>query len=165
MLEVFKTKLKKLLKINLLLLLFLLIISCNPSADYDSNILEIKKVNQKYLEFYNSGNYEGVASLHTEDAVVMPPNVPARIGKDQIMSAIKEEVDMGFTDLKFIENDIKIFGNLAYDEGSYSLNVKSEKGEVIDNDSGKYLVVWEKQNDGRWLMKKDIWNSDLPTKI
>ena len=154
---------KKLLKINLLLL-FLLIISCSPSADYDSNILEIKKVNQKYLEFYNSGNYEGVASLHTEDAVVMPPNVPARIGKDQIMSAIKEEVDMGFTDLKFIENDIKIFGNLAYDEGSYSLNVKSEKGEVIDNDSGKYLVVWEKQNDGRWLMKKDIWNSDLPTK-
>ena len=165
MLEVFKTKLKKLLKINLLLLLFLLIISCSPSADYDSNILEIKKVNQKYLEFYNSGNYEGVASLHTEDAVVMPPNVPARIGKDQIMSAIKEEVDMGFTDLKFIENDIKIFGNLAYDEGSYSLNVKSEKGEVIDNDSGKYLVVWEKQNDGSWLMKKDIWNSDLPTKI
>ena len=163
MLEVFKTKLKKLLKINLLLL-FLLIISCSPSADYDSNILEIKKVNQKYLEFYNSGNYEGVASLHTEDAVVMPPNVPARIGRDQIMSAIKEEVDMGFTDLKFIENDIKIFGNLAYDEGSYSLNVKSEKGEVIDNDSGKYLVVWEKQNDGSWLMKKDIWNSDLPTK-
>ena len=163
MLEEFKIKLKKLLKINLLLL-FLLIISCSPSADYDSNILEIKKVNQKYLEFYNSGNYEGVASLHTEDAVVMPPNVPARIGRDQIMSAIKEEVDMGFTDLKFIENDIKIFGNLAYDEGSYSLNVKSEKGEVIDNDSGKYLVVWEKQNDGSWLMKKDIWNSDLPTK-
>ena len=164
MLEEFKIKLKKLLKINLLLLLFLFIISCNPSDDYDSNILEIKKVNQKYLEFYNSGNYEGVASLHTEDAVVMPPNVPARIGKDQIMLAIKEEVDMGFTDLKFIENDIKIFGTLAYDEGSYSLNVKSEKGEVIDNDSGKYLVVWEKQNDGSWLMKKDIWNSDLPTK-
>ena len=163
MLEVFKTKSKKLLKIKFLFLLFL-IISCSPSADYDSNILEIKKVNQKYLEFYNSGNYEGVASLHTEDAVVMPPNVPARIGKDQIMSAIKEGVDMGFTDLKFIENDIKIFGNLAYDEGSYSLNVKSEKGEVIDNDSGKYLVVWEKQNDGSWLMKKDIWNSDLPTK-
>ena len=160
--EEFKIKLKDHLKINLLLFLF--IFSCSSSIDHESNILEIKKVNQKYLEFYNSGNYEGVASLHTEDAVVMPPNVPARIGKDQIMSAIKEEVDMGFTDLKFIENDIKIFGNLAYDEGSYSLNVKSEKGEVIDNDSGKYLVVWEKQNDGRWLMKKDIWNSDLPTK-
>jgi len=162
MLEAFKTKLKKLLRINLLLFI---IISCNQNVDYDSNILEIKKVNQKYLEFYNSGNYEGVASLHTENAVVMPPNVPARVGKDQIMSAIKEEIDMGFTDLKFVENDIKIFGALAYDEGSYSLNIKSDKGEVIENDSGKYLVVWEKQNDGTWLMKKDIWNSDLSLKI
>ena len=161
MLEVFKTKSKKLLKIKFLFLLFL-IISCSPSADYDSNILEIKKVNQKYLEFYNSGNYEGVASLHTEDAVVMPPNVLSRIGKDQIMSAIKDEISMGFTDLKFVENDIKIFGTLAYDEGSYSLNIKSDIGEIIGNDFGKYLVVWEKQNDGRWLMKKDIWNSNLP---
>ena len=158
--EEFKIKLKDHLKINLLLFLF--IFSCSSSIDHESNILEIKKVNQKYLEFYNSGNYEGVASLHTEDAVVMPPNVLSRIGKDQIMSAIKEEIDMGFTDLKFVENDIKIFGTLAYDEGSYSLNIKSDIGEIIGNDFGKYLVVWEKQNDGRWLMKKDIWNSNLP---
>ena len=158
--EEFKIKLKYHLKINLLLFLF--IFSCSSSIDHESNILEIKKVNQKYLEFYNSGNYEGVASLHTEDAVVMPPNVLSRIGKDQIMSAIKEEIDMGFTDLKFVENDIKIFGTLAYDEGSYSLNIKSDIGEIIGNDFGKYLVVWEKQNDGRWLMKKDIWNSNLP---
>ena len=158
--EEFKIKLKDHLKINLLLFLF--IFSCSSSIDHESNILEIKKLNQKYLEFYNSGNYEGVASLHTEDAVVMPPNVLSRIGKDQIMSAIKEEIDMGFTDLKFVENDIKIFGTLAYDEGSYSLNIKSDIGEIIGNDFGKYLVVWEKQNDGRWLMKKDIWNSNLP---
>ena len=158
--EEFKIKLKDHLKINLLLFLFTF--SCSSSIDHESNILEIKKVNQKYLEFYNSGNYEGVASLHTEDAVVMPPNVLSRIGKDQIMSAIKDEISMGFTDLKFVENDIKIFGTLAYDEGSYSLNIKSDTGEIIGNDSGKYLVVWEKQNDGRWLMKKDIWNSNLP---
>ncbi len=158
--EEFKIKLKDHLKINLLLFLF--IFSCSSSIDHESNILEIKKVNQKYLEFYNSGNYEGVASLHTEDAVVMPPNVLSRIGKDQIMSAIKDEISMGFTDLKFVENDIKIFGTLAYDEGSYTLNIKSDSGEIIGNDSGKYLVVWEKQNDGRWLMKKDIWNSNLP---
>ena len=158
--EEFKIKLKDHLKINLLLFLF--IFSCSSSIDHESNILEIKKVNQKYLEFYNSGNYEGVASLHTEDAVVMPPNVLSRIGKDQIMSAIKDEISMGFTDLKFVENDIKIFGTLAYDEGSYSLNIKSDIGEIIGNDFGKYLVVWEKQNDGGWLMKKDIWNSNLP---
>ena len=29
------------------------------------------------------------------------------------------------------------------------------------NDNGKYIVIWEKQNDGNWLCKKDIWNTSL----
>jgi len=28
-------------------------------------------------------------------------------------------------------------------------------------DSGKYIVRWAQQN-GRWLMVDDVWNSDLP---
>jgi hypothetical protein len=28
-------------------------------------------------------------------------------------------------------------------------------------DSGKYIVRWAQQN-GRWLMVDDIWNSDTP---
>jgi ketosteroid isomerase-like protein len=28
-------------------------------------------------------------------------------------------------------------------------------------DSGKYIVRWAEQN-GRWLMVDDVWNSDLP---
>jgi len=28
-------------------------------------------------------------------------------------------------------------------------------------DSGKYIVRWAQQN-GRWLMADDVWNSDLP---
>ena len=28
-------------------------------------------------------------------------------------------------------------------------------------DSGKYIVRWEQQN-GRWVIVDDIWNSDLP---
>jgi len=28
-------------------------------------------------------------------------------------------------------------------------------------DSGKYIVRWEQQN-GKWVMVDDIWNSDLP---
>jgi len=29
-------------------------------------------------------------------------------------------------------------------------------------DSGKYMVHWVQQ-DGKWLMAHDIWNSDLPS--
>jgi ketosteroid isomerase-like protein len=29
------------------------------------------------------------------------------------------------------------------------------------NDRGKYLEVWEKQTDGNWKCRADMWNSDL----
>ena len=53
-------------------------------------------------------------------------------------------------------------GNIAFHEGTYSLNIKDDKGNIIGSDNGKYLVIWEKQSDGEWLMKKDIWNTSLP---
>ena len=31
-----------------------------------------------------------------------------------------------------------------------------------ETDSGKYVVVWKKQDDGNWRLHVDIWNSDLP---
>jgi hypothetical protein len=32
------------------------------------------------------------------------------------------------------------------------------------NDSGKYIVLWKQVSMDNWLMKADIWNSDLPIK-
>lgn len=43
----------------------------------------------------------------------------------------------------------------------YYLNVTVD-GEMITEDNGKFIVIWEKQEDGNWLMKKDIWNTNLP---
>ena len=117
-----------------------------------------------YVEYFNSGNIDGLARLHTEDAVVMPPNGDFTIGRDKISLVLKEELDMGACDLYFTDRDIVVSGNIAYHEGTYSLNIKDDNGNIIGSDNGKYLVIWEKQSDGEWLMKKDIWNTSLPLK-
>ena len=49
---------------------------------------KIVDANQMYVEYFNSGNIDGLASLHTEDAVVMPPNGDFTIGRDKILSLI-----------------------------------------------------------------------------
>ena len=122
----------------------------------------IKEANQKYVRFFNSSNLDGLASLHTDDAVVMPPNNEFVEGKDKIISLLKDELNAGACDLHFTDRDIIISRNLAYHEGTYSLNINDKNGKQIGNDRGKYLVVWEKQNNNNWLMKKDIWNTSLP---
>ena len=115
------------------------------------------------MEFYNNGDASGVAELHANDALVMPPNIDMVKGKMSIKKAISNEISAGATDLVF--TSLNMYGNEEFvtEVGRYSLNVKN-KGEIVMSDSGKYIVLWEQVSKNNWLMKADIWNSDLPIK-
>jgi len=153
--------------INTISIIFinLLIISCESKAtfDIDKARIHIDKKNKKYMEFYNNGDASGVAELHTNDALVMPPNIDMVKGKISIKKAISDEISAGATDLAF--TTINMYGNEEFvtEVGRYSLNVKNE-GKTLMSDSGKYVVLWEQVSKNNWLMKADIWNSDLPIK-
>ena len=115
------------------------------------------------MKFYNNGDASGVAELHSDDALVMPPNIDMVRGKMSIIKAISNEISAGATDLVF--KTLNMYGNEEFvtEVGRYSLNVKN-KGEIVMSDSGKYIVLWEQVSKNNWLMKADIWNSDLPIK-
>ena len=152
------------MKKHLLIVLFVGVWSCDNS---EFNINEarsyIYKQNEKYMKHYNSGNASGVADLHTKDALVMPPNTDMVSGREEIKKAISEEILAGATDLVF--NSIDMYGNQYYitETGRFSLNIK-EGGKIVMSDSGKYIVLWKQVSKNNWLMKADIWNSDLPIK-
>ena len=115
------------------------------------------------MGFYNNGDASGVAELHSDDALVMPPNIDMVKGKMSIEKAISDEISAGATDLVF--TSLNMYGNKEFvtEVGRYSLNVKNE-GEIVMSDTGKYIVLWEQVSKNNWLMKADIWNSDLPIK-
>ena len=145
--------------------IYLFIISCESKSTFDINKarVHIDKQNKKYMEFYNNGDASGVAELHMDDALVMPPNIDMVKGKVSIKKAISNEISAGATDLVFTTLDM--YGNEEFvtEVGRYLLNVKNE-GEIVMSDSGKYIVLWEQISKNNWLMKADIWNSDLPIK-
>ena len=115
------------------------------------------------MDFFNRGDASGVAGLHVDEAIAMPPHTDLIKGKEAIKKAISDEVSAGATDLAF--TTINMYGNEDFvtEVGRYSLNVKNE-GEIVMSDSGKYVVLWEQVSKNNWLMKADIWNSDLPIK-
>jgi ketosteroid isomerase-like protein len=51
-------------------------------------------------------------------------------------------------------------GDMGWVSGTYELTMNDTGGNPI-NDRGKYLEVWEKQSDGNWKCRADMWNSDL----
>ena len=140
-----------------------LIQSCQSKIDSDFASVKsaIDSQNAAYVKAYNNKDAESVAALHTADATVMPPNQKISQGKKEIQNSINAGIQAGGRDLKFQQLELVVSGNIAYEVGRYSVVVEHEDQTAV-NDNGKYIVIWERQPNGDWLMSEDIWNSNLP---
>ena len=139
------------------LLLFILIcFSCGEPENVESIIIDN---NSKWVEYYNKGDAKGIASLHTLDAVVIPPKSDFVVGRDKIEEMYKAEMEIGNGTLGLQTTEVIQEGLYAYETGLYDIKMTIEGEEV--NDYGKYIVIWEKQKNGDWLCKKDIWNTNI----
>ena len=212
---------------KLLILFTLVFLSCVEAEDVESIIIDN---NSKWVEYYNQGDAKGIASLHTNDAVVIPPKADFVVGRDNIEQMYKSEIKMLKATLDLKTTEVIHEEIHAYETGLYSIQVKQEGAknpvgyeertknlkalhksaskvfavpdfetfikEMQDEDKllsfsramgghytmpnldklkadigfvgitktidkGKYIVIWEKQKNGDWLCKKDIWNTSL----
>ena len=115
---------------------------------------EIEAVNAKWLDFFNKGDFAGVASLYTEDATALPPGLPMAKGRAAIEVMWKNMAEQ-VSDPKITTLDVKRLDPTAAREiGTFSLKTKGTPPQEI---TGKYLVVWEKVGDD-WKLAADIWN-------
>ena len=115
---------------------------------------EIEAVNAKWVDFFNRGDFAGVASLYTEDAIAFPPGAGMMKGRAAIEAMWKGAAEQ-VGDPKFITLEVKPLGPSAAQEiGTFSLKMKGSTPQEV---TGKYLVVWEKVGTD-WKLSADIWN-------
>ena len=115
---------------------------------------EIEAVNAKWVEFFNKGNFAGVASLYTEDAAAFPPGAGIVRGRGAIGAMWKGLAEQ-VSDPKVTTLEVKSLGPSAAREiGTVSLKTKGAAPQEV---TGKYVVVWEKVGDD-WKLAADIWN-------
>jgi len=114
----------------------------------------IEAVNAKWTEFFNKGDFDGVASLYTADATAFPPGSAMVKGRAAI-GAMWRNMAEQVSDPKVTTLDVKRLGPSAAREiGTFSLKTKDSTPKEV---TGKYVVVWEKV--GRdWKLAADIWN-------
>ena len=115
---------------------------------------EIEAVNARWTEYFNKGDFAGVASLYTEDATAFPPGaamVKGRAAIEEMWKAMAEKV----SDPKVTTLDVKPLGPSAVLEiGTVSLKTKGPTPQEV---TGKFVVVWEKVG-ADWKLAADIWN-------
>jgi len=122
----------------------------------------IDSSNARFAEHLKAGQMEQVASHYTENGVAMPPNMPAASGRaaiQQMFSGMMQGATM--TDFRLTTTDLRVSGDMARERGRYNLTM-NVPGHGTVADSGKFVVVWQRQAGGSWLMESDVWNSEVP---
>jgi uncharacterized protein (TIGR02246 family) len=115
---------------------------------------EIEAVNAKWTEFFNKGDFAGVASLYTIDAAAFPPG-SAMVHGAAAIGAMWKSMAEQVSDPKLTTLDVKLLGPSAAREiGTFSLKTTGPTPQEV---TGKYVVVWEKIGN-YWKLAADIWN-------
>ena len=106
---------------------------------------------------------EQTVAYYSDDAVVLPPNTASAMTKEAIRNTWKDLLASPGLVItrKPTRVELAKSGDMAWLSGTYELTMNDAAGIPI-NDHGKYLEVWEKQPDGNWKCRADMWNSDLP---
>lgn len=122
----------------------------------------IEEMNTQFTSAVSRGDTAAVTSLYTEDATVLPPNMTGARGRAEIKRLFDGMFQqMGPPTLKLSTSDVTELGDTAYEVGTYTMKAKTPGGDAV-SDTGKYVVIWQRQRDGAWKLHVDIWNSDTP---
>lgn len=127
-------------------------------VDEAADIAAVEAVVAMEMATLLTGDVAGNVALFTEDAVIMPPGMPAVMGPEAeaFFTAFLEE--FAISEGEYVRHDIEIHGDVAIDyyQGELMMTpVGSDEPVLV---SMKGIHVLKRQADGSWKISHDVWN-------
>jgi ketosteroid isomerase-like protein len=122
----------------------------------------IQKINKTFAEASIAGDWDTVFSYYLDDVVVMPHFYQTVKGKEAWMQLQKTAHSDGrkVESASFTTVDLWMCGDLVYEVGRYIMSTTLPRLSHPYSDQGKYLSIWQKQEEGSLRVKLLIWNTD-----
>jgi uncharacterized protein (TIGR02246 family) len=139
-----------------------MMMSGKGSAPEESDLRVIDRVREAHIAALNQGSVDAWVGVFSEDAVQMPPNAPANVGRAMIRAWSQAFLELFRVEFALQVEEVRAAGDWAFERGGYTIRVSPKAGGDGFQDAGKYLTIYQKQADGAWLMARDIWNSNHP---
>jgi ketosteroid isomerase-like protein len=120
------------------------------------------EMNKKFAQMMIDNDLEEMLSYYAENPISMPSYQPMLRSLDAMRESHKQQHEMGMkiTAFELTATDVIVEGNIAVEIGTYTISMDIPEMGAMD-DHGKYMNVWEKQDDGSMKIKADIWNTDM----
>ena len=106
---------------------------------------------------------DGKASFFDEvaadDIVVMPPNLPAVVGRAATVEFMRDFLGAFDLQISYTSEEVQVHGDIAFDRGTYAQTMTPRDGGESTPEKGKYLWVHSRDSDGEWKFMRVIWNA------
>jgi uncharacterized protein (TIGR02246 family) len=120
----------------------------------------IDQLRDVHVAALNAGDADGWAACFADDGVQMPPNFGTNSGKGAIEGWSKGFLSLFACQFKLTVDEVQVAEGWAFERGRYDITLSPRSGGGSMEDNGKYITIYQKQQDGGWKIARDIWNSD-----
>jgi uncharacterized protein (TIGR02246 family) len=117
---------------------------------------EVIDVLADFAKSFGNHDADACAAIYTEDAILLPPDAPAINGRAAIVGMFRAMFDGGVRSNELRTGDVIEDGRLVVETGEFTFHMESGSTE------GKYLAVWQRQEDGTLLCHREAFNSSAP---
>ncbi len=123
----------------------------------DSAKAAIAVSNKVFGVCFATGDSTNFSNCYTSDACINVTNMPRMCGTQAITAFFNGGHKMGISNIALTTEEVLGGKEAVVEIGKYEVFV----GDKVSAEKGKYMVVWKEEN-GKWKMYRDIWNSDAP---
>ena len=125
----------------------------------DEDLAAIAAFNAKYLKALNDEDIDTLASLTTEDHILISSGRAPTVGKaanDAANARVFKQFDIVET---WTPLETVVDGNLAYQRGTFTVEATPRAGGATTKSSGNFLRIYKRFPDIGWRMVRDMFNS------
>jgi uncharacterized protein (TIGR02246 family) len=126
-----------------------------------ADLAAIAEFDRRYLKAINDGDIETLASLTTDDHMMISSGGPPLKGKRALVDAMTRAFQTTEFDESWTTEEIDVSGNLAYQRGMFVVVSRPKAGGAESRITGNFLRIYRKI-DGAWFMVRDSFNSQQP---
>jgi uncharacterized protein (TIGR02246 family) len=124
----------------------------------------IKADEKQWNADFKARNAEAVVGHYADEAFLVAPGAPVADGMTDIRKIFAAALSDRNFQLTFDSDKIEVSGDLAYSRGHFSEKYTDPKTAKVMTDSGAYLTIYKKQQDGSWKVVEDFVVADPATR-
>ena len=137
----------------------------SKSGDPDAAKKAIQADEAKWNEQFKSKDTEGLVGHYSDDAFFAAPGLAGTEGSTNIRQVYANASTDPAFELHFKSDkiDVSKSGDMAYSRGKFDEQYTDRKTGNVMSDSGSYITVYKKQDDGSWKAVEDFAAADPGT--